>query len=208
MDTTAKAPFYFWQALKKSFQPDFLLICFVLGAIAGTTGDFVHVYTGVDGYPADGPFPFLPFLPARMPIWVPMLFGSAVILMGTTHRTFQSTFKPRLADNKAAAYIAPLLFIANYAATGFIQAGVGGLQDVWVAAVAILFWFIADGTLTGALLALMVAVVGTAVEMTLVHIGAFYYLPGQFNFLGVPSWLPWLYVSASVAVSLFIRQLK
>jgi hypothetical protein len=183
----------------------FLMLCFVLGALCGTTGDFVHVITQTDRYPHNGLFPFLPLLPVEMPVWVPFLFGGAVMLMGVAHKLLSSAFRPRLAGNKMAATLAPFIFVMLYALSGEIHAGTGGLQDVWLALAAILYWWVADGTAVGAMLALLTAVGGTLFEIFLVSVNGFSYYPQHANLLGVPSWLPWLYVAASVTVSLVVR---
>ncbi|HWB62595.1 MAG TPA: hypothetical protein VG603_03720 [Chitinophagales bacterium] len=189
----------------KAFSASFFAICFLLGAIVCTTGDFIHVVTKTDGYPADGPFPFLPFLPVNMPVWVPLLFGSAVVLIGTLHKICAPYFTPHLAHNKSLALASPLIFLALYAGSGLIPAQTGGFQDIWLGLAALSFWRYADGTPIGALLAVVAAICGTAFEMMLVHIHGFFYYPCHANFFGAPSWLPWLYVAASVSVSLFVR---
>ena len=176
-----------------------------MGAVTGTAGDFVHAITHTDTYPHNGPFPFLPFLPVEMPVWVPFLFGAAVVLMGVTHKLFSPAFKPRLANNKQVATLAPLVFVTLYALSGILHAGTGGLQDAWLALAAILFWWIVDRTPVGAMLALLIAVCGTLFEIFLVAVHGFNYYPEHSNLLGVPSWLPWLYMAASISVSLVVR---
>ena len=188
--------------------PRFVLICFVLGAIAGTTGDFVHVITNTDGYPANGPFPFLPLIPVRMPVWVPFLFGSAMLLMGCSHKMLVGSYTPRLSGSTSFAIASLPLFIFIYACTGFVHAGTGSGQDIWLAAVAILLWWFADRTFTGALLAVVNAIGGTLFEMFLVHAHGFFYYPEHANFFGVPSWLPWLYAVAGIVVSVFVRRVR
>lgn len=186
----------------------FVLTAFILGAFIGTTGDFVHVITNTDGYPPNGPAPFLPLLPVNMPVWVPFLFGTAVMLMAGFHRLSSAKYTPRMGDNKDYAYAAPVLFLILYALTGFITAGTGGLQDVWIAVVAIALWWVMDRTLWGAGFAIINALLGTAFEICLVHINGFYYYPEHSNLFGVPSWLPWLYVAASICISVLVRQMK
>lgn len=186
----------------------FVILCFVLGAIIGTIGDFCHVFTEVDAYPANGPAPFLPLLPVLMPVWVPFLFGGALMMMGIVHRLLANTYRPAMGNNPDIAYAMPFLFTMLYGLTGFINLGTGGLQDVWIAAVAVLLWFAVDRSMIGAILALGNAIAGTMFEIMLVHAGGFYYLPEHANLMGVPSWLPWLYMSASICISLFVRQLK
>jgi hypothetical protein len=183
----------------------FIVTCFVLGAILGTTGDFVHVITKTDGYPADGPFPFLPFLPVSMPVWVPFLFGGAVVLMGITQRLFSVVYTPRFATSRFAAIASPLFFLLVYALSGFVNTHSETRQNLWLALVAISTWYVADRTLTGMGLAALTALAGTTVEIFLVHIHAFYYWPAHADFFGVPSWLPWLYVVASLCAGLFTR---
>jgi hypothetical protein len=183
----------------------FLLLSFIVGAIAGTTGDFVHVITHTDGYPKHGPFPFLPFLPVNMPIWVPFLFGSAVMLMATTHKLMSPFYHPRLEKNPIISSSAPLIFIIVYAMTGFLHTGTGSGEDLWLASLTFLIWYIMDRTAVGVGLAVLIAISGTLFEIFLVSIGGFFYYPEHSNFCGVPSWLPWLYMAASVCISLFVR---
>ena len=183
----------------------FLLLSFIVGAFAGTTGDFVHVITRTDGYPLNGPFPFLPLLPVSMPIWVPFRFGTAVMLMGATHKMVQNQYHPRLEKNFLVSALAPFLFVLVYAMTGFLHTGTGGWEDVWLATVTFLIWWFMDRTAIGAGWAILNAICGTCFEMFLVHVGGFFYYPEHANFFGVPSWLPWLYMAASVCISLFVR---
>ena len=193
------------KSLSGTYWAKFLLLSFVVGAIAGTTGDFVHVITRTDGYPANGPFPFLPFLPVKMPVWVPFLFGSAVMLMGAGHKMVQTLYHPRLAKNFMVSAWAPVVFVLLYAMTGFLHTGTGSWEDVWLAIVTFIIWWLMDRTFIGAGFALVNAVYGTCFEIFLVHVGGFFYYPEHSNLFGVPSWLPWLYMAASVCISLFVR---
>lgn len=185
----------------------FILTAFVVGACVGTTGDFVHVYTKTTGYPANGPFPFLPLLPVLMPIWVPVEFGLAVVLMAVSHKLLSPLYTPRLAVNRTLATWAPVLFTGLYAMTGLIQLGVGGWQDAWIAAAFILLWWFFDRTVWGIIFAIIIGLIGSSFEIFLTGVGGFFYYPKNANFMGVASWLPWLYMSASICVSLFVRWL-
>lgn len=183
----------------------FILLSFIAGAIAGTTGDFVHVITHTDGYPANGRFPFLPFLPVKMPVWVPFLFGTAVVLMAVSHKLMSGLFHPRLEKNAVISSSAPFIFVVVYAMTGFLHTGTGSWEDVWLATITILLWWFMDRTAIGAGMAVLNAISGTLFEIFLVSIGGFFYYPEHSNLYGVPSWLPWLYMAASVCISLFAR---
>jgi hypothetical protein len=66
-------------------------------------------------------------------------------------------------------------------------------------------WIVLDGTVVGLGLAIATAASGVLVEATLVSLGVFTYVAPDAG--RVASWLPWLYVAASVAVGNFARWL-
>jgi hypothetical protein len=84
--------------------------------------------------------------------------------------------------------------------TAFVPLKSGSSLDLLIAGSTILVWLLLDRTWQGVVLAILTAIVGTLVEITLVRLGAFWYLPPKDALFGVGSWLPWLYFSASVAV--------
>ena len=183
----------------------FLFVSFIVGAIAGTSGDYVHVLTNTDGYPAKGSFPFLPLPDANLPVWVPFLFGTAVMLMAAVHKLLSNMYHPRLERHFVFGMCSPIIFVTIYILTGVLHSGTGSWEDVWLAAVTVLLWWAIDGTRIGAILAVVIAFFGTSFEILLVNSGAFFYFKEHSNMLGVPSWLPWLYMCASVCISLFVR---
>ncbi len=150
-------------------------------------------------------FRFYRYFRLKCPFGCPFCLVAAFVLMGVTHKLFSVAFNPRFSHNKVIATLAPLIFVLIYALSGLIHAGTGGLQDVWLACAAILFWWIVDRTSVQAMLALLIAVSGTLFEIFLVSIHGFSYFPQYANLFGVPSWLPWLYASASISVSLVVR---
>jgi hypothetical protein len=62
-------------------------------------------------------------------------------------------------------------------------------------------WLRWDRSALGLVLAALTAVAGTAVEMLLAGVGAFFYVEPWFG--GVAGWLPLLYCCASVGVGAF-----
>jgi len=77
--------------------------------------------------------------------------------------------------------------------------------DAALAAGALGVWLALDGTLPGLAIALGTAACGFAVEAVLVSRGMFYHT--RPDWLGVASWIPWIYVAGSVAVGNLARWL-
>ena len=65
---------------------------------------------------------------------------------------------------------------------------------------ALAIWAWLERSARGLLVGAAIGITGAAAESFFVHHGLFSYLPGSDNLYGVPSWLPWIYLGASVAV--------
>ncbi len=182
-----------------------LLTLFLAGFFLGPIGDYAHVATGTTGYPEGYAFYIL-----GLPWWVPLLFGSAALSIGATHPSIDRHLgaSPERAGSRGwkGVFAGMVGFIGLYVISGMLPSP-GGVSDVLLAAGAIAMWAALDRTWQGALLAASTALSGTAFEMFLVSNGVFFYQPGADNFFGVASWLPWLYVAASIAVANFARKL-
>jgi len=171
-----------------------LVIIFVLGAVLGPVGDLFHLLSGTTAYP-DG-FPF----------WAPLLFGAAGLGVGLSHPMADRVLGPSSSRLRPGVRcwtytgLGLAAFLGLYCASGYLPGKTGGLRDLLLAGGAIGVWVALDRTWQGLLLAAATALCGTLFEIGLVSTGAFYYLPGSSNFYGVASWLPWLYVAASVAM--------
>ena len=180
------------------------LLSFPLGALLGTLGDFFHVLAGADGYAN----PLLP-LPTGQPIWVPFLFGGATFSITLSHLLTHSLLPRKIPQRHWSFYLAGIaFFLALYAASGFLPLETGGMKDVVLWASCLAFWFLADRSWQGLATGISIALVGTSVEIFLTQIGAFFYYPSFNNLRGVPSWLPSLYVTASIAVGNFAHFLR
>jgi hypothetical protein len=169
---------------------------FLLGAVVGPLGDASHVISGTLAYP-QGAYPLYFF---GMPYWTPLLFGAAACLMGAV-----AGAGPGFSRARAIAAVAA--FFGIYALSGFLPHA-SRVADGMLAALALAHWWTFDRTRVGLGLAVAAAVGGTAFEALLVRQGVFSYLDGSAGLYGVPSWLPWIYVAASVAVGGFARSLR
>lgn len=199
----------------KIITPRSVLISFVGGAIAGTIGDFCHVWTATDGYPFFaaaiaattafvrflGTIPPIPFLPAAVPLWVPLLMGSAGVMLVHSQRLMGLGPDLKLGHkSELRALMGPIAFVALYALSGFMTLPAGGIKDVILALLVGLFWWTADRNLKSLGFAIVAAIAGTLFEIFIVQNGVFFYHPTHSNLMGVPSWLPTLYIMASLGV--------
>lgn len=177
-----------------------LLILFLTGFVLGPIGDYTHVISETTAYPQDRFGYYL----LTVPFWVPFLFGTAALLIGMTHPFWDKILgvsRERIGvRNYSIAFLGLLAFLGLYALSGYLPFRTGGLNDMILAGMAILIWFTLDRTWQGIVLGIATAIAGTLTEIYLVRSGAFFYLPRAANFFGVPTWLPWLYFGASVAV--------
>jgi hypothetical protein len=96
-----------------------------------------------------------------------------------------------------------VLLLALWATSGLVKPAQTALLVLAPASVVI--WLALDGTAVGFALAVATAAMGVVVEATLVSLGAFTYVAPDAG--RVASWLPWLYVAASVAVGNYARWL-
>lgn len=187
---------------------DRLLVLFVIGAVLGTLGDFSHVDSLTLGYP-----PLGLLLPGGQPFWVPLLFGSATIAIGVSHPWVNGWLGPKNFKKPSLirSFAGCSFFLGLYCASSYLPFDTGGLKDLILMMGAWVTWVLFDRTWQGIFLGFCTAVLGCGVEIGLTHSGAFFYYPASSNFYQVPSWLPWLYFSASVGVGnlgRFLTKLK
>lgn len=162
----------------------------VLGATLGAGLDGIHTHLGVEAYAV--PWHWL------MARWVPLLFAGAAIAIGLVPVVADLAAFGSVARKSLGRVVAGLLlFVLAYALSGLLATAFAACT--WtLAALFVLVWIVGDGTRLGLGLAVLAAVAGVTVEMTLVHVGAFWYVSP--HIVGVPVWLPWLYAIAAVAV--------
>lgn len=106
------------------------------------------------------------------------------------------------------------LFVIQYSASGALDEPLLGVQafglpalDVFLCVTALLFWKIFDGTKQGLFMAILTGTAGFWTEIGLINIlGLYHYTHPQF--MGVPSWIPWVYFCGSPAVGNLGRRVR
>lgn len=171
-------------------------VLFAIGAILGTMCDGFHTWGGQTTYA----HPMI----LRAPLWVPLLFGLAAVGIGFGRLAFDRMLQIREQISMRQAALAMGFFIAAYAFTGFV-----GWDEVRIANVvlfaALIAWSIWDRRADGLVFMLLVAFIGTGIEMLLVRSGVFFYAQSTLD--GVALWLPSLYLLAAVSVGTLTRAL-
>jgi hypothetical protein len=164
-----------------------------MGGTVGTALDAVHVHTGTTGYTHPVMF--------GQAWWVPPLFAGAGVAIGLA-RPIAERLAGRTGrlPSRSAAALGMALFVVAYVSSGLLQA-LPGICAALLAALFVLGWLRCDRSGLGLILAALTAVAGTAVEMLLVGVDAFFYVRPAVG--GVPIWLPILYCCASVGVGAF-----
>jgi len=168
---------------------------FAAGATLGTVLDGVHVATATTRY-AEPAFWGLAW-------WAPLLFGGAALAIGTSHTLIDLLLGREVRPDGRRVALGLGLLLVLWATSGLVKPAPAAL---WILAPASLaMWWALDASAVGLVLALATASSGVAVEATLVSAGAFAYVEPDAG--RVASWLPWLYVAASVAVGNLARWL-
>ena len=166
------------------------LVLVLLGATVGPALDGIHVRTDTLVYPTPD------FL--RMEWWVPPLFAAAGLAIGLARPLWERMLDRRTATPRAPVVaLAMAIFIASYALSGLLPWAWSSVALV-LAVLAAVTWAVCDRSGLGVFLAGSTALLGTSVEIMLVREDLFAYV--RPDIAGVPGWLPWLYVTAAIAV--------
>jgi hypothetical protein len=178
-----------------------IALALVVGAVAGSIGDSFHVHSGTEAYPPGVRVPIL-----DVPWWVPLEMGVAVLATAVAVWTIgRARSRARVSPWRPVVGIG--LMLGLWALSGWLAWSMWARFFVLMPlALAMWWWLDRDGR--GLIAAGIVAASGTVTEIVLVQCNVFHYLAPSDNFLGVPCWLPWLYVAATVAVSNLVRASK
>ena len=167
------------------------------GATIGTGLDAIHVHTGTTAYARPVLF--------GQAWWVPPLFASAALAIGLGRPLVERMLGVHGSVPTASATAGGMaLFVLAYAASGLVGGGPTP-RSILLAAMFAFAWLMWDRTGLGLVLAVLTAIVGTLVEITLVRTGTFLYR--EPSLAGVAVWLPWLYGCAAVGVGNFGKRL-
>lgn len=172
------------------------LILFLFGAILGPWADSFHTHVGVLSY-----YRVVFF---QMAWWVPLLFGIAAVVIGFTHISLDDRFAMQPKPRNWVEIIWGLgLFLMIYKLSALLPNS--GIKLFLLGFLSVTTWYLLDRRVLGLVQALLTAVFGTVVEMTLIKFKFFFYQ--EPDLFGVPLWLPFIYIAASVAVGNLARKL-
>lgn len=163
------------------------LITVALGAVVATTGDHLHVAYGVLFYPHPALF--------QQAFWVfPLFMGATTAMLAGAELTRRVLGGAAIATSVGEALLATGAFFVAYAFTA-----VAAELPTFVLVVLVVTWLLRLRGLPRWVMALglVAAVGGVASEAALSAIGGFAYVNP--DFLGVPRWLPGLYLHAALA---------
>jgi hypothetical protein len=166
------------------------------GAVVGTFCDAVHVATATTSY-AHPAF-------AGIAWWVPLLFAAGSAAIGLSHTLIDLLLERDVRPTTTTVVAGLLILVVLWATSGLVKPAHTAL--LILAPASIVAWWLLDGSVVGLVLAFATASSGVAVEATLVSAGVFSYVAPDAG--RVASWLPWLYVAASVAVGNYARWLR
>jgi hypothetical protein len=175
-----------------------LLILFVFGALVGNLFNSFHAFSGT-----------IPVTPTHLnPLldWSSyVLFGFAGVFIGLVTIVFDKLRKDAPGSNWPKAIGACVLLGVFY----FISACMFLSNDVILIILIFGFMFsvcLYDRSVFALMAALLVAIAGTAVEITLIDFKIYHYARPQV--MGVALWLPFLYGIGSVATGQLARVLN
>jgi len=173
-----------------------LALLLLFGATVGTLLDAMHTFGGMTAYAR-------PFV-LQTAWWVPLLFASAYGFGGFLYAIAFEKLRSGPVRSWSELAIGVVTFAALYAISAFAPLANPGKTIVLLAG-AIALWTWLDRTLVGVFLAAVAAVAGPLTEIYLSRIGAFRHLHP--DFLGIPLWLPPLYLASGPSFGQFARRL-
>jgi hypothetical protein len=168
-----------------------LFVLFVFGAVVITLFDGFHTLSGTTAYAG-------PYHASRLTWWTPLVFGLSTTIGGPVYAGIYRA----LGGNKAAPPWSVLAsafwcFGAFYFFSGFFHgSNMTKLVVLAFAGIALFVWL--DRTWQGAVCALVLMTIGPVTEILLVRAGTFVHL--QPDFLGIPMWLPALYLCSAPVI--------
>ena len=174
-----------------------VLVLFVFGAILGTVCDLFHVVNDITGYN------YKSF--GEQAWWTPVIFGLATLAIALSHASFDQKWgaNKRLLTWPKVLY-GLMGFVFLYYISGYWSV-LSHMKFVILALGALTVWYMFDKSGYGVIYMILTAIIGCAVEISLVKAGQFYYTNAEI--FGIVLWLPFLYMTGSVAVGNLGRKL-
>lgn len=184
--------------VRPRLDPRRFALLFLFGAVVITVFDGFHTISGTTAYAG-------PYQASRLAWWTPLLMGAGTAVGASMfvamYRALGGSRQPPQWNVLASAL---WCFGAMYFFSGFYHGpnttkmavlGVAGLAAFW--------WL--DRTWQGAVCTLSCMLVGPLTEVLLVRAGTFVHL--QPDLLGIPMWLPTLYLCAAPVIGHGARRL-
>lgn len=173
-----------------------LLKVALTGATLGSLMDAFHTYGGATSYPEPVLF--------RAAWWVPGLFAIAYLSIALAYVPVQRLFKSALPSRNQQ--IGGVLFFATlYFSSGFLPFENAGKTVVLLTGAALLFAYV-DRSKAAIACGVAGAFIGPTTEILLTHLGVFSHL--QPDVLGIPMWLPALYLASGPGLGGFLTSLS
>ncbi len=174
-----------------------IAVIFIVGGIVGATCDGFHSHQNILAYSNEWIL--------KMAWWVPLLFAGATLTVAYGHLLFDYLFiVPKKKPGWPRVIIGLASFVLVYAASAYLP--VENDAKILILDMAIIaMWLIFNRNWQGVIEMIITAILGCAMEITLVANGSFHYLHP--NIWGIPYWLPFLYGAASIGVGNWARQL-
>jgi uncharacterized protein (DUF362 family) len=182
-----------------------LALLFLIGAPLASVGDAFHVRTGTTFYPPEAhawSFQGVPF-------WIPILFGVAAALFGVVYDRAKAILGAGHFKQRAKlehVMVAGLVYLVLHVISGYICRSGFPATDIVLALPVVLIWYFVDRSSGGALVCLLGGLIGVSAEILLVHQGIFTFSDKSFKIFGVATWLPWIYMAGTLAVSRFVEE--
>lgn len=172
-----------------------MLLLFTLGAAAGLIGDHSHVITGATEYlPAAHVLPFVWSSPINFPIMV----GAATVILAEL-RLHLPSVRTGVTVRQGVAGVAAVL--GSYVVTALLHTGPAVPVTMLICAFAAIT-YCALGDRAAIVGAVLVAVVGPAVEIAVAATGQFRYAADSDALFGVAPWLVPLYFTFGIVAAL------
>ena len=147
--------------------------------------------------------------------WVPFAFGGAGVILGAAHPALDVAWGGRRREPAGwpTVAIAVAAFVATYDFSGQLAeraAEIGGAHD-WLAldaplaAIAVVTFLVFERSLGGLFMMFLLFVIGPVAEVGLINqLGLYEYTHA--DFMGIPSWICWVYAAGGPANGALGRQ--
>jgi hypothetical protein len=173
-----------------------LLLLSLFGATIGVLLDALHTFSGTTEYTHP--------LVLRTAWWAPLLFANAYGVGGLIYALgYRRLGGPSAVRSRRELAFGLVAFAGLYAISAYLPAPNVVKLVVLFAGAAALWWRL-DRTRVGAMLACVAAIAGPSTEIVLTHLGLFRHL--QADVLGIPIWLPALYLASGPSFGQIARR--